>query len=176
MFLQSKVINLTINPQPGGPGPCIYIPHWQGGQVIPQAPGFLFIAFYDTQGYGGGILTRLHTGATSLTSIPILSSHLHLWLSIDLFLSGFPSKVLHTCHLFHSCRMFRPFNPSWFDHYIWCRVHFMTFNTELPEPLGISWPDGRLINFQETLFCMELVEHRSEESNLKLQTPVWVTS
>jgi hypothetical protein len=27
----------------------------------PQAPGSLFISFYDSQGYGGGILTRLHT-------------------------------------------------------------------------------------------------------------------
>jgi hypothetical protein len=27
----------------------------------PQALGFLFIASYDSQGYGGGILTPLHT-------------------------------------------------------------------------------------------------------------------
>jgi hypothetical protein len=25
-----------------------------------QAPGSLFVAFYDSQGYGGGVLTRLH--------------------------------------------------------------------------------------------------------------------
>jgi hypothetical protein len=31
-------------------------------QLYPQAPGFLFITFYDSQGYGGGIRTRLHTG------------------------------------------------------------------------------------------------------------------
>jgi hypothetical protein len=30
-------------------------------QLFPQAPGSLFIAFYDSQDYGGGILTRLHT-------------------------------------------------------------------------------------------------------------------
>jgi hypothetical protein len=29
---------------------------------MPQTPGFLFVAFYYTQGYGGGILSRLHTG------------------------------------------------------------------------------------------------------------------
>jgi hypothetical protein len=29
-------------------------------QFYPQASGSLFVAFYDTQGYGGGILTRLH--------------------------------------------------------------------------------------------------------------------
>jgi hypothetical protein len=37
---------LTL-PQPGGPGPRI------------------FVASYDSQGYAGGILTRLHTGYTS---------------------------------------------------------------------------------------------------------------
>jgi hypothetical protein len=28
-------------------------------QLYPQALGSLFVAFYDSQGYGGGILTRL---------------------------------------------------------------------------------------------------------------------
>jgi hypothetical protein len=31
-------------------------------QLYPQALGSLFIAFYDSQGYGGGIRTLLHTG------------------------------------------------------------------------------------------------------------------
>jgi hypothetical protein len=30
-------------------------------QLYPQAPGSLFVAFYWSQGYGGGILIRLHT-------------------------------------------------------------------------------------------------------------------
>jgi hypothetical protein len=34
-------------------------------QLYPQAPGSLFVAFYDSQGYGGGILTPLHTGISS---------------------------------------------------------------------------------------------------------------
>jgi hypothetical protein len=29
-------------------------------QLYPQAPGSLFVAFYDSQGYSGGINTRLH--------------------------------------------------------------------------------------------------------------------
>jgi hypothetical protein len=29
-------------PQPGGPGPCIYIPQEQGGPVIPPGTGFPF--------------------------------------------------------------------------------------------------------------------------------------
>jgi hypothetical protein len=31
-------------------------------QLYSKAPGSLFIAFYDSQGYGGDILTHLHTG------------------------------------------------------------------------------------------------------------------
>jgi hypothetical protein len=30
-------------------------------QLYPQAPGSLFVVFYDSHGYGGGILTFLHT-------------------------------------------------------------------------------------------------------------------
>jgi hypothetical protein len=31
-------------------------------QFYPQALGFTFVAYYDSQGYGGGILTRPHAG------------------------------------------------------------------------------------------------------------------
>jgi hypothetical protein len=31
-------------------------------QLYPQAPGSLFVAFQDSQGYAGGILTHRHTG------------------------------------------------------------------------------------------------------------------
>jgi hypothetical protein len=40
--LQNKVISLASNPQPGGTGPYIYIPQWQGGSVIPPGTGFPF--------------------------------------------------------------------------------------------------------------------------------------
>jgi hypothetical protein len=49
-------------PQPGGPSPRIYIPQEQGGPDIPQALGSLSVASYDSQSYGGGIRSRLHTG------------------------------------------------------------------------------------------------------------------
>jgi hypothetical protein len=39
-------------PQTGGPGPRIY---------NPQALGSLFVASYDSQGYGGGIRSCFHT-------------------------------------------------------------------------------------------------------------------
>jgi hypothetical protein len=31
-------------------------------QLYPQAPGSVFVAYYGSQGYGGGILARLHAG------------------------------------------------------------------------------------------------------------------
>jgi hypothetical protein len=49
-------------PQPRSP--YLYpIPQKQCGAVTPpRALGSLFVASYDSQGYGGGTLTRLHTG------------------------------------------------------------------------------------------------------------------
>jgi hypothetical protein len=49
-------------PQPVGPGHRIYSLREQGDPVIPLGNGFAFASSYDLQGYGGGILTRLHTG------------------------------------------------------------------------------------------------------------------
>jgi hypothetical protein len=40
-------------------------------QLYLQAPGSLFIAFYDSQGYGGGILFCLHTGKSSIKYLEI---------------------------------------------------------------------------------------------------------
>jgi hypothetical protein len=34
-------------------------------QFYTQAPDSLFFAFYDSQGYGGGFLSRLHTGTVN---------------------------------------------------------------------------------------------------------------
>jgi hypothetical protein len=41
-ILQNKVISLVSNLQPGGPGPCSYVPQWQGGPVITPGTGFPF--------------------------------------------------------------------------------------------------------------------------------------
>jgi hypothetical protein len=62
-ILQSKVVSLTFNPHPGGPGPCIHAHNDRVAQLYPQATGSLYVAFYGSQGNGGGILTRIHTGA-----------------------------------------------------------------------------------------------------------------
>jgi hypothetical protein len=47
--------------QRGGPDLRIHIPQEQDGPVIPPGTGFPFVASYKSKGYGGGILTRLHT-------------------------------------------------------------------------------------------------------------------
>jgi hypothetical protein len=53
-------------PQPVGSGPSIYTPRNRVAQLYPQALGSLFNASCDTQGYGGGIRTRLHAGKLTL--------------------------------------------------------------------------------------------------------------
>jgi hypothetical protein len=45
--------------------PYLY-PQEQGGPVILPGTGFLFLAFYDSQSYGGGIRTRFQTGINQL--------------------------------------------------------------------------------------------------------------
>jgi hypothetical protein len=60
------------SPQPGGPGPRIYIPKNQGGPVIPKALGSLFVTSYDSEDYGGGIdpaFTRDKMGFTNLSRL-----------------------------------------------------------------------------------------------------------
>jgi hypothetical protein len=44
-------------------------PSDSGAQLYPQALGSLFVTFYDSQGYDGGILSRLHTGKIKEKSI-----------------------------------------------------------------------------------------------------------
>jgi hypothetical protein len=41
-FLQRTVVSLAANLQPGWPGLCIYVPQWQGSQVISPGTGFPF--------------------------------------------------------------------------------------------------------------------------------------
>jgi hypothetical protein len=61
----ARVILLSRSrlPPTGGPGPHIYIPPPGNkvAQLYPRALYSLSVASYDSQGYGGGILTRLHT-------------------------------------------------------------------------------------------------------------------
>jgi hypothetical protein len=49
-------------PQPGRPVPVFTSSRNRAAQLYPQTLGSLFVASYDSQSYGGGILTCLHTG------------------------------------------------------------------------------------------------------------------
>jgi hypothetical protein len=44
-------------------------------QLYPQALGSPFVTSYDTQGYGGGIRTRLHAGQLVLVIFPARTAH-----------------------------------------------------------------------------------------------------
>jgi hypothetical protein len=43
--------------------PVFISPRKRVARLYPQALGSLLVAFYHSQGYGGGILTRLHAGS-----------------------------------------------------------------------------------------------------------------
>jgi hypothetical protein len=64
-------VSVSRLPQPGGPGPRIYIPREQGDPIIPPGTGFPFFASYYSQGYGGGIRTGLQAAEISADSIYI---------------------------------------------------------------------------------------------------------
>jgi hypothetical protein len=51
-----------VQPPSGGSDLCIYVHDDGVAHLYPQAPSSLFFVFYDSQGFGGGILTRLHVG------------------------------------------------------------------------------------------------------------------
>jgi hypothetical protein len=48
--------------------PVLMSPNDRVAQLYPQALRSLFFAFHDSQGYGGGILIRLHMGYDKFSS------------------------------------------------------------------------------------------------------------
>jgi hypothetical protein len=52
------------SPNLEGQVPVFIYPRNRVAQLYPQALGSLFVASYDSQDYGGGILARLHAGMT----------------------------------------------------------------------------------------------------------------
>jgi hypothetical protein len=53
------LLSHLILPQPGGPSPLFISHRNRVAQLYPRALGSSFVASYDSQGYGGGILTCL---------------------------------------------------------------------------------------------------------------------
>jgi hypothetical protein len=52
-----------------GRSPYLYLPGAGWPSYTPRHWGYLFVASYDSQGYGGGIGPRLHTGMFGSFSI-----------------------------------------------------------------------------------------------------------
>jgi hypothetical protein len=59
-------------PQPGGPGPRIYIPEEQGGPLIPTGTGFPFRRLLRLAGLRWRYSTRLHTGFKEALSVVLV--------------------------------------------------------------------------------------------------------
>jgi hypothetical protein len=57
------------SPNLEGQVPVFISPRNRVAKLYPRALGSLFVASYDSQGYGGGILTLLHTGHWEAMSI-----------------------------------------------------------------------------------------------------------
>jgi hypothetical protein len=75
-------------------------------------------------------INPFHTTPSSLRSILILSTHLHLGLPSDLFFpAGLPINILLHSSSPHLCYMPCPSPPPWLDHsnYTWWRLQVMQF-------------------------------------------------
>jgi hypothetical protein len=79
-------------------------------QLYPQLLDYHFVAFYDSQGYGGGILKRLHTG-----KMPPQAT----WN----FASSFCLKTSAFSELDHNNRKF----PDTDENCLWCRNFLKQF-------------------------------------------------
>jgi hypothetical protein len=60
IFYRAKSSALRPTPNLEDQSLAFISPSNKVAQLYPQALGSLFVAFYDSQGYGGGILTCLH--------------------------------------------------------------------------------------------------------------------
>jgi hypothetical protein len=65
------------SPNLEGQAPLFISPRNRVAQLYPQALGSFFVTSYDSQSYGGGIRTRLHTGREVVTCLPLMSQRPH---------------------------------------------------------------------------------------------------
>jgi hypothetical protein len=67
-------VSVSRHPNLEGQVPVFISPKNRVAQLCPQALGSLFVAFYDSLGYGGGIRNRLHAGYCHILSSYDLAS------------------------------------------------------------------------------------------------------
>jgi hypothetical protein len=119
-------------PHSEGPGPHIYISQEQGGPVIPSGTRFHFVASYDSQGYGGGIRTGLHTRIQShvLKCLFVREIELHRYISrilrVNSLIKFCVDNCLCLCIYISATKCKQRFN-------FWCGT--ATFSTFLPCPI-----------------------------------------
>jgi hypothetical protein len=65
------------SPNLEGQAPVFLSPRNWIAQLYLQALGSIFVASYDSQGYGGGIRTRLHTGVDPYTCMIIVQCNVN---------------------------------------------------------------------------------------------------
>jgi hypothetical protein len=75
-----------------GQVPVFISPRNRVAQLYPQALGYLFVASYNLQGYGGGIRTRLHAGM-SVSSVSHLLKRMLCQLKREHLLEGLSLSV-----------------------------------------------------------------------------------
>jgi hypothetical protein len=63
-------VSSEIPPKLEGQVPVFISPRKRVAQLYPRALGYIFVASYGSQGSGGGILTRLHTGLLRCMFVP----------------------------------------------------------------------------------------------------------
>jgi hypothetical protein len=78
------------SPNLEGQVPVFISPRNRVAQLYPRALGSIFVASYDSQGYGGGILTRLHTGY-----VWILECHVCIHVLIIYILTNIRTSRMH---------------------------------------------------------------------------------
>jgi hypothetical protein len=82
ILFEGKTVSLASNPQNLGDQVSVFITlSDRVAQLYSQAAGSLFVALYASQGYGGGILTRLQRGrSVDIRIEPIWGFPFYLWL------------------------------------------------------------------------------------------------
>jgi hypothetical protein len=88
------------SPNLEGQVPVFISPRNRVAQLYPQALGFLFVASYDSQSYGGGIRIRLHAGYNSRFQVKVKVT-LRLTVSQSVSLGVEPHPGLMTRYLLH---------------------------------------------------------------------------
>jgi hypothetical protein len=85
------------SPNLEGQVPVFISPRKRVAQLYPQALGSLFVASYDTQGYGGGIRTRFHAGELPLSSSILLNCPPYSTVAWTQQKTPFPVEHLYYC-------------------------------------------------------------------------------